>query len=189
MRELVFVPLVMVLCVAGLLRAEIGMCAYVWYALMRPDIFAFVDNKYPVSLVFAIVAGISSFVNCGYDFYRCLVANPLVRLLFFLQIPIALSVLFAYRLDLSTVRYSFYIRVIVVMILIPLAIRTDQHMRMVFLTMAGSLGFLGVKFGLYGIVGGGVDLGTRGWARCWPITTFLGWRWLPTWPCAGTAAP
>ncbi len=165
MRELIFVPVVMILCLAGVVKAEIGMSAYLWYGLMRPDIFAFVDNKYPVSLAFAIVAGLSSIFGGIADLSRCLFANPLVRWLFLLQIPIAISVVFAVSSELSVQRYGFYIRVVLVVILLPLAIRTEQHMHMAFLTMACSLGILGVKFGLYGLIHGGVDLGAQGWGE------------------------
>ena len=149
------------------------MSAYLWYGLMRPDIFAWVENKYPVSLLFGVTSVLSSLAGGVADLHRCLISNPLVRMLFLLQIPISLSVLFAVDRDLSVPRYLFYIRVIMVLIFLPLAIRTEQFMRLAFLTIALSLGFLGVKFGLYGIVAGGADLTRSGFGEMFADNNFL----------------
>ena len=67
-----------------------------------------------------------------------------------------LSVLTAVNIDLATPNYSKYIRMLLVVVFIPVLIQTEEDFKHLLLVIAGSVGFLGSKFGISGIVHGGV---------------------------------
>lgn len=156
LRELIFVPVVVTLCLIALIKPRIGLLGYLWYALMRPDLLAFAENKYPFSLCLAVATGLGALRYLG-DF-TAIVRNPISRVVVLLQIPVGLSVLFAVYPALTYDRYNFYSRMIVVLLLIPVLTQTLTDMRELLLVIALSLGVVALKFGLYGVIHGGVEL-------------------------------
>jgi len=123
---------------------------------MRPDIVAFAEGAYPYSLALAIATAVGAIRHAGRStvWFR----NPMCALLIVLQVLIGLSVLLAVRPDLSAERYTIYIRMILVLLLIPMLITEAADCARLLLVAAFSLGFVALKFGVYGLVKGGVDL-------------------------------
>ena len=156
LRELIFVPVVVTLCLIALIKPRIGLLGYLWYALMRPDLLAFAENKYPFSLCLAVATGLGALRYLG-DF-TAIVRNPISRVVVLLQIPVGLSVLFAVYPELTYDRYTFYSRMIAVLLLIPVLTQTLTDMRELLLVLSLSLGVVALKFGLYGVIHGGVEL-------------------------------
>jgi putative inorganic carbon (hco3(-)) transporter len=156
LREILFLPLIAAICLIALVQPRVGLYGYLWFGLMRPDLLAFTEGKYPYSLALAIATGI------GATRYAARLAvwfrNPFCLLLLLLQIPIGLSVMFAAHPDLAADRYQAYIRMILVLLLIPVLIAETADCRRVLLIAALSLGFVALKFGGYGVIQGGADL-------------------------------
>src|SRR5260370_35168725 len=59
-REAILLCVSLAICVTALVRPKIGIFGYIWYSLMRPDILAFVEVKYPLSLVFGLCSMLGS---------------------------------------------------------------------------------------------------------------------------------
>jgi putative inorganic carbon (hco3(-)) transporter len=157
-REAIFLPLIGAICLAAPFWPRIGLYGYLWFGIMRPDLLAFADGKYPYSLALAVCTAIGAIRHMG----RCplWLTNPFCLLLLLLQVPIGLSVVGAVQPELSSGRYEAYIRMILVLLLIPLLIVEAEDCRRLLLVAAASLGFLALKFGAYGVIHGGVDLNT-----------------------------
>ncbi len=155
-REILMMAAVAAICAASLWRSQIALYGYLWYALMRPDVLAFVEAKYPISLVLAVMVLISVLREAGA--IPAIFQSSISRSLLLLQIPLGLSVVFAVNPDLCSVRYNFYVRMIVVLFAIPVLIRTEQHLRELLLVMTFSLGAIAVKFGAFGLIHGGAEL-------------------------------
>jgi probable O-glycosylation ligase (exosortase A-associated) len=147
----------MAICLASLIRPRIGMYGYLWYDLMRPDVLAFVEdseNIYSFLIaVFLLISMVLRFMDL-FNVFR----NPFSLSILLLQIPIALSVWFAVEPLLSYPRYNFYIRMIVIVVLIPAVVFTERHLPTLMLVITLSLGVVAVKYGLFGVVYGGVEL-------------------------------
>jgi len=154
LRELLLIIIVSVLCCAALVRPRLGLYGYFWYAAMRPDVLAWSADAYPFSVALALATLIGSVR--WWPSIRTLFQNPISRLLLLLQVPIGMSVLFAEEPSLSYDPYWNYARMIVMTLMIPLLIQTERHVREILLVVAFSLGFLGLKFGIYGLLHGGV---------------------------------
>ncbi|MBV8732679.1 MAG: hypothetical protein JO336_22950, partial [Acidobacteriia bacterium] len=155
-REALFLPVIAALCLAALARPRIGLYGYVWFGVMRPDLIAFAEGHYPYSLALAIstALGATRYAARSAVWFR----NPFCRLLLLLQIPIGLSVLLAFQPDLATPRYDTYIRMILVILLIPLLIEQPEDAKRILIVIAVSLGFIAIKFAFYGLANGGASL-------------------------------
>jgi probable O-glycosylation ligase (exosortase A-associated) len=106
-----------------------------------------------MALAGATLAGAVRFLPAFAQWFR----NPAVAMLLMLQVPTALSVIFCTGRFLAEDRYSEYLRMILIVMLIPVFCDTAARVKNLILVMAFSLGALGIKFGLYGIVQGGVQ--------------------------------
>jgi probable O-glycosylation ligase (exosortase A-associated) len=156
LREAIFLPVIGAICLAAPFAPRIGLYGYLWFGLMRPDLLAFADGKYPYSLALAICTGVGAIRYAGK--IASWLRNPFCWLLLLLQIPIGLSAILAVRPELSAERYQTYIRMILVLLLIPVLIGDVRDCRRLLVVAAVSLGFVALRFGLYGVVQGGVNL-------------------------------
>ncbi|HEY7390837.1 MAG TPA: O-antigen ligase family protein [Bryobacteraceae bacterium] len=155
-REAIFLPVIGAICLAAPLSPRIGLYGYLWFGIMRPDLLAFAGGKYPYSLVLAVSTAIGALRHIGRS--AIWLKNPFCLLLLLLQVPVGLSVLAAVEPELSSGRYEAYIRMILVLLLIPLLIAEVEDCRRLLLVAAASLGFLALKFGVHGVIHGGADV-------------------------------
>jgi putative inorganic carbon (hco3(-)) transporter len=153
-RETVLEIVVIALSLAALVRPRVGLYAYTWFALMRPDFLAWAPGAQPYSLVLAIATLISSLRYIGAAW--SVLTNPISRWLILLQLAVLASVFFAVERDLAWGPFDGYIRGITMSLLIPLLIESPRQLKTLVIIMAISIGSLGAKFGLYGLLQGGV---------------------------------
>ncbi len=154
MREMLLVGIVAVICVIGIRRPFVGLLGYIWFALLRPDVLAWSYAVYPYSLCLAISTLIGTLWTTRS--YGIIFRNPITLGLLALQIPILISVLTALVPDLCWYNFNLYERLIFMSLLVPILVRTVDQLRTLLLVVALSLGVLGVKFGLFGLIHGGV---------------------------------
>lgn len=110
MRAIVLLPVMALVAFAGLLWPLVGLLGYFWFALLRPDVLAYVPGRFPISQILAGIAVVSAVREWPYSFR--LFSNPISRWLLLLQIPILASVVFAVDPSLSYEPYWMYLRVI-----------------------------------------------------------------------------
>lgn len=154
MRELLLILIVIVLSIIALPKPLWGMYGYVWFGLMRPDVLAWSIDKYPYSFVLAITTLLGSLRHVARLWL--LMTNPICRWLVLLQVPLAVSAVFAQVPELCAAPFWYFERIVLMALLIPLLVRTEREFRMLFVVIAFSLGTLGLKFGAWGLLHGGV---------------------------------
>ncbi len=146
---------------AGVIRPDIGMLGYVWFSLMRPDIMAFsaVNN---LSLVMAVCALLGSMRLAGN--LPMLMKNRMCVAYLALQAPIAVSVFTSSYSAAVFPKYVSWLQMSVMVMALVLVIDNREKAKWLFLVLGVSLGLVGVKFGLYGVLHGGVrfDQGSGG---------------------------
>lgn len=171
LRELLLIGIVAVVCVLALIRPKYGLYGYMWYALMRPDVLAFVeDDRNIYSFVIFCVTAISALRHIG-NISRLFQSFFFVTLLL-LQILLGLSVLNAVYYDLAVPRYIFFVKMFGALLLIPLLVETEKDLRELLLVIGLSLGAVGIKHGLWGVMHGGVQL-VRGYGPMFADNNFL----------------
>ncbi len=191
-RYLLVLLTVIGVCVVSPLRPIIGLYGYYWFAMMRPDILAWAGpNRY--SLFIALSALLSNFPRILRNL-PSLVVNSALRNLVLFFLVVTISVIAAVDPSLCTDRYVMFSRMLVMALVIPLIIENLTELKWFFVVVAGSLGLLGTKFGLWGLLRGGVvvsqgyggmlsDNNTMALAFamsvpiCWFARLLVPWRW------------
>lgn len=152
MRELLLILIVAAICLVAPFQPRIGLYGYIWFALMRPDLLCWSNKPYSVALAIATLLGTVRFFPRVKVFFT----NPIILTLLLLQIPIVVSILLAQDRSLTVEPFNLYGRMLIMVLPIPLLIDSHQTLRSLMLVIMFSLGALAVKFGLYGLVNGGV---------------------------------
>ena len=193
MRAALLITIVAGICMAAFVRPYLGLLGYLWFALLRPDILAWVEDR-RLSFIIAVCVLLGSAIRLPAGIWR-IWANPISRALVLLQVPIVLSALVAVDPSLSIPPLLLYLRVIIMALLCVVLFETREHLKYMLLVMAGSVGLLGWKYGLYGILAGGVwfahgyggmmadnNLLGLGLAMavplCWYAAQLVSYRWL-----------
>jgi putative inorganic carbon (HCO3(-)) transporter len=157
MRQILLALIVSGICISALFAPQNALLGYVWFALMRPDALAWSTTlPFSMALALATLAAAGLLQMHG---IASIARNPFSRTLVLLQIPIALSVVMAVNTNLALIPYQKYIKVIMMSLVIPWLIVSEQWLRRLMLVMACSLGVIALKFGLFSIIHGGVRFG------------------------------
>src|SRR5579863_7275227 len=191
MREVILIVLVCGLAAVALWRPRVGLYSYIWFALMRPDYFAWASGSFPFSPLLAISTLVGSLRY--FQRYVVVLQHPLSRTLILFQLPIVVSVILAFIPSLTYAPFFEFERIVLMSLMIPVLIETREQLRQLFLVMALSLGAVGLKFGLWGLMVGGVSF-TDGYAGldnnglalalviafplCWYVRSQLESKWL-----------
>lgn len=191
MREAILIVVVCGLAAVALVRPRIGLYSYIWFALMRPDYFAWALGTFPFSPVLAIATLVGSIRY--YYRYPIVLKQSLSRTLILYQVPVVASVFLAVNRGLAYDPFWEFERIVLMSLLIPVLIESVEHLRTLFLVIAFSLGAIGLKFGLFGWRVGGISF-SEGYAGldnnalalalvvalpfCWYIRSQTESRWL-----------
>lgn len=152
MREAALIVVVCLLTAIAPFSPCIGVLSYVWFGLMRPDILAWTPLTF-----WSQSLAIGSLIGSLRLWPRAasLVRNPIVCGLILLLAIIVVSAMFAVDPSLSAVPLTAFLKMMVMVLLIPLVIRSQREMKWLLLIMGGSVGFIGFKFGIWGLAQGG----------------------------------
>lgn len=156
-REALLLLVFAATCLTSLVVPRIALYGYVSFALMRPDLLAFADGRYPFSLILAGCTFLAA-IRCLATGVGGLLWSTAGRTLLLLQIPLALSVMLAINPNLSIDRYNYYMKMIAVVLCIPIIVKTEEHLRELIAVIALSLGVMAIKFAAFGVLHGGVAL-------------------------------
>ncbi len=153
-RHLIVVATVAGLCILSPVRPVLGLYGYYWFAMMRPDLLAWAGpNRYSFFIAATTLAGSVPTILRNLPLA---VINPILRNLLLFLLAVTISVAAAVDPTLCVDRYLFFLRIFLMAFIIPLVLTTRDHLRWFFVVLSGSLGLLGTKYGLYGLIHGGV---------------------------------
>ena len=153
MRDDIVFGIVVIISIAAILRPQIGLLGYVWFGLMRPDIMAYSgSNKYSMLIAICTLIGSIRYLPGIIRIFR----NPYSTAFVLLQVPIAISVIAAPDPDLSMLKYIPFLSMSLMVLLQPVLMEQYRDLKLFFLVMAFSIGMVGMKFGLWGVLMGGV---------------------------------
>ncbi len=153
-RFLIVISTVIGICLLSPLRPVLGLYGYYWFAMMRPDILSWAGpNRYSF-----LLAGVTLLSNLPAILRRLplLVLNSILRNLLLFLLVVTISVVVAVDPSLCFERYGQFLRILLMALVIPLIVSTEDRLRWLLVVIAGSLGLLGSKFGLWGLIRGGV---------------------------------
>lgn len=154
MRDALLGFIVVGLVVASFRSSVAALLGYLWFALMRPDILAWAVER-PYSLVLGGVALLSAFRDIPW--LGLALRSAWTWLFMGLSLWYALSLLTSQNIAASWSAFRFFLPTLLTALLIPVVIRTRENFRRMIIVIAVSLGVLGVKFGLWGLLRGGAQ--------------------------------
>ncbi|HJX29964.1 MAG TPA: putative O-glycosylation ligase, exosortase A system-associated [Thermoanaerobaculia bacterium] len=137
-----------------LFRPFYGLMVYSWLAFMRPQDMAWgISRVSPLSQYVAIAMILGLVLSVGRE--RLLTFKPQTVLLILLAGWITLSTVMAVVPEMSEEIYGNYWKAILMTVLITGLVRDRNRLRWLLLLIVFSIGFLGAKRGLFGLVRGG----------------------------------
>ena len=162
MRDLIVLAIVLLSLPLSMRRPFLGLLVFSWLAYMRPqDLCWGFARTMRMSLFIALVMILGWWVNeqglrrfARWDF-RSFAMTALAGF-------VSISYLFAQKQDAYTNSYFIeYLKIIAIALFTTAQVDTRQRLRVILWTIALSLGFFGVKNGVFGILSGGSQI-TRG---------------------------
>jgi probable O-glycosylation ligase (exosortase A-associated) len=162
MRALVLDLVVVILCLVGVVRPRYGLYGYIWFALMRPDNLAWVENQHSYSMYICCSTLVGCFLTALPNF-SALIRNPFVPFYLILQTLHLLSAVFAIVPHWAFVPLGGYMGTVTMTLMIPVLITSVKDLRQLLIVMAASFGAIGLKYGVINLLHGGTQI-TWGYA-------------------------
>ena len=134
-------------------RPKWGLLGYIFFALCRPDILAWAVSD-RLSLIIAAATLVGSVVRLERWFAQ--LRNPFVLLLLLLIVFSLFSSVLAVVPSAAYPRFNQFFRSCVMAVAIPVLVSTETDLADIMLAIVAGLGVIGIKFGLYSLLGGGV---------------------------------
>lgn len=154
MRDLLILAVVYGSLPIILFRPFYGLMVYSWLAFMRPQDMAWgISRISPLSQYVAIAMIIGLVLSVGRE--RLMTLKPQTVLLILLAAWISLSTVLAVVPEMAMDIYGNYWKAILMTVLITGLVRDRNRLRWLLLLVVFSIGFLGAKRGLFGLVRGG----------------------------------
>lgn len=156
MRDLVVLAVVFAALPVIVFRPFFGLLTYSWLAYMRPqDMTWGMSRVLPLSewVALAMLAGIV--VTLGRE--KLITIKIQTVLLILLGLWISLTVMTAVVPEMAQETYGYYWKGIAIALLTTGLVRDRQRFRLLYLLIPFSIGFLGAKRGLVGLMRGGIQ--------------------------------
>jgi probable O-glycosylation ligase (exosortase A-associated) len=154
-RDLIIVALVFASLPVIAFRPYFGLLVYGWLAYMRPQDMAWGASRVlPLSQWVAVALVLGLVLSLGRE--RWLVLKVQTVLLILLAGWISITVVTAVLPDVSGDMYGYYWKAIVISILTTGLVNDRRRFRVLVMLIAFSIGFLGAKRGLIGLLRGGI---------------------------------
>ena len=157
MRDLVLGPIILGIAAYGLLHPWLGVLGWTWVSIMNPHTYAWRLDSLPVAAVIAgaVLVG----VVITKDRKQFVVSREtVVLMLFMLWMTITLP--FSYHFDDSYYLWKRVMKIDLMIIVAMMVLYSKKHIVLLTWVLAVSIGFFGVKGGLYTLATGG---GGRVW--------------------------
>ena len=144
MRSSILIVIVIVQCVFALVQPRLGLYAYIWFGLMRPDYIAFAPGRHDLSAILAVI----TLVSAARYFYNAIyLLRPVPILMIAFIALVGISAYSGYFPVYSMAEFNRYLRMWIMCLLIPILITEEAHFRQLFLITSASLGFMGLWWG------------------------------------------
>lgn len=137
-------------------RPFLGLVVFSWLAYMRPHDMTWGLSSSRLSLLVAVATLAGLAIAAGRE--RALVVRPLTLLMIALGVWVGVTTLTALEPSLAQERFVLLAKILLISVLTTGLVTDHKRFRALFLTISFSLGFLGLKYALYGLARGGVRL-------------------------------
>lgn len=165
MRDLLLAPMIVWFAAYGLMHPWLGIMGWTWISIMNPHAYSWRLSSMPVAATIAasILLGLL-FTKDRRNFY--LTREIMVLILFMAWMCITLP--FSYHFEESFDLWKRVMKIDLMILVAMVVLYSKQHIKLLAWVLVGSIGFFGVKGGLFTLATGG---GYRVWG---PEGTYIG---------------
>ncbi len=153
MRDIILLGIVTIAALAGIMRPSIGLLAYVFLGVFAPQSFTWgFARTMPFSQMVAASTLVGTFISSERK------AFPLHRELFLLILFwgfMGISTMFALYPDTALEKYVYVSKIFLMIILTIVLINTSEKLHLLVSVIGLSLGFYGLKGGIFAVATGG----------------------------------
>ena len=159
MRDYLVLALVLATLPLALYRPWFGLLGFSWLAYMRPQDLAWgTAAQLPLSKWVALALWLSLILRGKLNPFR---RTPITGALLAMWAWLLVSCLFAGERDVALAKFQDITKVMLIALLTVVVVTSQARFRITMAVIGLSLGFLGLKYGVYGVAAGGVHF-TRG---------------------------
>lgn len=164
MRDLVLGPIILALASYGLLHPWLGVLGWTWLSTMNPHAYSWQLSSLPVAAAMALSVLLGVLITRDRrDFFAT--RETIVLMLFMAWMCVTLP--FSFFVDLSLPLWNRVMKIDLMILVAMVVLHSKKHIVMLTWVLVGSLGFYGVKGGLFAIA-------TAGSYRVWgPTGTYI----------------
>jgi len=164
MRDLVLGPLILSLAAYGLIHPWVGVLGWTWLSSMNPHAYSWRLSSMPVAATIAIATLLGVlFTKDRREFFAT--RETIVLMLFMLWMTVTLP--FSFYFDQSLPLWNRVMKIDLMILVAVVVLHSRQHILALVWVLVGSLGFFGVKGGLF-------TLATAGSYRVWgPSNSYI----------------
>ncbi len=164
MRDLLLAPIILALCIGALRRPWIGVMGWTWISLMNPHALSWHLNYFPVAAVVAVSTLLGLlFTKDRRDFSITAETGLLIAFMCWICVTLA----FSFNLEGSFPMWKRVMKIDFMVLVSVVLLYSRKHLITFTWVVVASIGFYGVKGGLF-------TLATGGEYRVWgPTSTFI----------------
>ena len=164
MRDFALGPIIVALAAYGLLHPWIGILGWTWVSIMNPHAYSWRLSSLPVAAAIAISVLLGVLITKDRrNFF--LTRETFALMLFMLWMCITLP--FSFYFDLAFGLWNRVMKIDLMILVATVVLYSRKHITMLVWVLVGSLGFYGVKGGLFTILTGGAH-------RVWgPVGSYI----------------
>ena len=164
MRDLALGPIILALAAYGLLHPWVGILGWTWISVMNPHAYSWRLSSLPVAAAIAISVLLGVLITKDRrNFF--LTRETVALMLFMLWMCITLP--FSFYFDLAFSLWNRVMKIDLMILVAMVVLYSRKHITMLVWVLVGSLGFYGVKGGLFTILTGGAH-------RVWgPVGSYI----------------
>lgn len=152
MRDMVLAPLIVGLAAYGLLHPWVGILGWTWLSLMNPHALSWHMSQLPVAATMAIATLLGVLLTRDRrDFF--VTRETLVLMLFMLWMCITLP--FSFHFEPSFGLWNRVMKIDLMVLIATAVLYSKKHITALVWVLVGSIGFYGVKGGIFTLLTGG----------------------------------
>jgi len=152
MRDFVFAPIFVGLAAWGLLHPWLGVLGWTWISIMNPHAYSWTFSQLPVAAAVAITTLLG--VLLTRDRRNFFVTREIVVLMMFM-LWVSITLLFAMSVDEAFSQWTKVMKIDGMILAAMVVLYSRKHITLLVWVLAVSIGFYGVKGGLFTLATGG----------------------------------
>lgn len=155
MRDLVLAPIILWLCVSAIRHPWIGIMGWTWISLMNPHVLTWHLNSLPVAAAIAVSTLLGTLLTKD---RRDFSITPETSLLMAFMLWICITLPFSLVFDDSLMMWNRVMKIDFMVLVSLVLLYSKRHLLVFTWVVVGSIGFYGVKGGLFTLLTGGAYL-------------------------------